>query len=70
VTRTRRRSGPGEEGAKLLDFGLAKLRPASDLISLPTISPQDPLTAERAILGTFPYMSPEQPARRAKRARR
>ena len=48
------------DGAKLLDFGLSKLQPARDLISLPTISPEDPLTAETALLGTFPYMSPEQ----------
>ena len=48
-----------KEGAKLLDFGLAKLRPVTDLIYSPPISPEDPLTAERALLGTFPYMSPE-----------
>ena len=57
------------EGAKLLDFGLAKLRPTPDLISLPTISPEDPLTAEKALLGTFPYMSPEQLAGRDTDAR-
>src|SRR5262245_34643373 len=52
------------EGAKLLDFGVSKLRPGPDLISLHTISPEDPLTAETALLGTFPYMSPEQLAGR------
>jgi Tol biopolymer transport system component len=57
------------DGAKLLDFGLAKLRPAPDLISLPTISPEDPLTVEKALLGTFPYMSPEQLAGRDTDAR-
>jgi Tol biopolymer transport system component len=58
-----------KEGAKLLDFGLAKLRPTPDLISLPTISPEDPLTAEKVLLGTFPYMSPEQLAGRETDAR-
>jgi len=53
-------------GAKLLDFGLAQLRPTSiatdgeatavtgDLV------PDDPLTAEGRAVGTYPYMAPEQ----------
>ena len=52
-----------KSGAKLLDFGLAKLRPAESgqgeaLSALPTENRS--LTGAGTILGTFQYMAPEQ----------
>jgi serine/threonine protein kinase/Tol biopolymer transport system component len=51
-----------KSGAKLLDFGLAKLRgPASTAaLSQATRSFDPALTAKGAVLGTFAYMAPEQ----------
>ena len=49
--------------AKILDFGLAKLIPASGAASLsamPTVSELEQLTRLGTAIGTIPYMSPEQ----------
>jgi len=51
-----------KDGAKLLDFGLAKLQvPAGSMGDLSEVTmTSTPLTEKGTIIGTFQYMSPEQ----------
>jgi eukaryotic-like serine/threonine-protein kinase len=48
-----------KSGVKLLDFGLARLRPQGRTVGSPS-GADEPLTATGLVFGTVPYMSPEQ----------
>jgi len=48
-----------EGEVKVLDFGLAKLKPPPDATTAADASTAT-MTAEGRVVGTFPYMSPEQ----------
>jgi serine/threonine protein kinase len=49
-----------QEGAKLLDFGLAKLQLNQTDQNISAITQTTPLTGANTILGTMQYMAPEQ----------
>ena len=49
-----------KSGAKLLDFGLAKLRPTAVLSELTNADTRQPITATGTTPGTLQYMAPEQ----------
>src|SRR5205814_504855 len=49
-----------KSGVKLLDFGLARMHAQTTTSSDATTSVNDAITAEGTVVGTLPYMSPEQ----------
>src|SRR5271166_5846052 len=54
-------TGVKKTGVKLMDFGLAKSEaPLSSGLTQTLSTPQPPLTGEGIVMGTIPYMSPEQ----------
>jgi Tol biopolymer transport system component len=49
-----------KEGAKLMDFGLAKLQLGDGLEGMSSVTRTTPLTGAGTLVGTMQYMSPEQ----------
>jgi eukaryotic-like serine/threonine-protein kinase len=47
-------------GVKLLDFGLARLKTPRDACEVSERTTQEPATSPHTLMGTLPYMSPEQ----------
>src|SRR5262245_3701152 len=58
----------GSQGVKLVDFGLAKLREDPNLV-VPDQEKTIAMTGVHTVLGTIPYMSPEQAMGKAADAR-
>ena len=56
-------------GAKLLDFGLAKLKPGVGPDASSAATESAPLTGRGTLMGTLPYMAPEQVERNETDAR-
>ena len=56
-------------GAKLLDFGLAKLKPRVAPDAYSAVTESAPLTGRGTLMGTLPYMAPEQVERNETDAR-